>query len=150
MTAQLENLGQQLSISLIHEGINNQQFQRLVTLNLNNIAVVAAFSWANVDDRFFSQLLLNANTIPIGKFLFTDPSHAHRLNNMQIKQISLQQIQTLKLQQMLAASGHAPTQSFWQRSSIFAYRHEQLHLVEILLPELANFLTTDHKTSTIR
>lgn len=140
MTAQLENLGQQLTISLIHEEVSQQQFQRLITLNLNDIAVVAAFSYTGLNQRFFSQLLRNANTTPIGKFLFANPSKAKRLDNMQIKQAKLQQIQTIKLQEMLLASGYTPEQLFWQRSSIFSYQDEQLHLQEILLPELAKFI----------
>lgn len=32
------------------------------------------------------------------------------------------------------------TQQFWQRQSVFAYQNEQMHLTEIILPSMEQFL----------
>lgn len=141
MTQQLENLGQQLSVKLIHEGIEGEHFCRYSLLHLNQRAVVIACSQANLSAEFFCQLLKNANVTPIGKFLFAAGSQVQRNNAMDIKLVSSAQISKLQLQQYLNQN-YRNNQEFWQRTSQFNYRNEQLNLIEIILPEFEEFFSS--------
>lgn len=141
MTQQLENLGKQLSVKLIHEGIEGEYFCRYSLLHLNNRAVVIACSQAHLSAEFFCQLLKNANVIPIGKFLFAAGSQVQRNNAMDIKLVSSAQISKLQLQQYLNQN-YRNNQEFWQRTSQFNYRNEQLNLIEIILPEFEEFFSS--------
>lgn len=138
MTQQLENLGQQLSVKLIHEGIEGEYFCRYSLLHLNQRAVVIACSQANLSAEFFCQLLRNANVTPIGKFLFARGSQVQRNNEMDIKLVSSAQISEPQLQQYLNQN-YRTNQEFWQRTSQFNYRDQRLNLIEILLPEFTDF-----------
>lgn len=138
MTQQLENLGQQLSVKLIHEGIEGEYFCRYSLLHLNQRAVVIACSQAHLSAEFFCQLLRNANVTPIGKFLFARGSQVQRNNEMDIKLVSSAQISEPQLQQYLNQN-YRTNQEFWQRTSQFNYRDQRLNLIEILLPEFTDF-----------
>lgn len=138
MTQQLENLGQQLSVKLIHEGIEGEYFCRYSLLHLNQRAVVIACSQAHLSAEFFCQLLRNANVTPIGKFLFARGSQVQRNNEMDIKLVSSAQISEPQLQQYLNQY-YRTNQEFWQRTSQFNYRDQRLNLIEILLPEFTDF-----------
>lgn len=140
MTQQLENLGQQLSVKLIHEGVEDEYFCRYSLLHLNQRAVVIACSQACLSAEFFCKLLKNANVTPIGKFLFATGSQVRRDNNMDIRLITSAQISEPQLQQYLNKN-YRVDQEFWQRTSQFNYGNEELNLIEIILPEFEEFFT---------
>ena len=140
MTSQLEALGQEFSVSLIHEAQEGAYFRRYTYLNLNHKPVILACSSCLVQDVFFTQLLMHAKTIPIGKFLFASESAIQRLPNMQIHKLPLAAIFPPQLQLILKNSQlFEPPQSVWQRHSRFSYQTEQLEVIEILLPALEKF-----------
>lgn len=139
MTKQLEDLGQKLSIKLIKEGIEDNHFRRYTTLNLNNREVVAACSSVRLTYPFFTDILKNANTIPIGKFLFAPGSIVRRRNDMCLELIAKSQIKPQLLQDILTGLRYRDDQAFWQRTSVFEFQNETLDLIEIILPELDSF-----------
>jgi chorismate-pyruvate lyase len=138
MTKQLEDLGQTLRVELLHEGIEDNYFRRYSLLHLNQRAVVIACSSADVNAEFFSALLKNANTTPIGKFLFAPHSLVQRKPEMQIELVKISQINEPHLQNYLRQHYQA-CQEFWQRKSEFNYHEQRLNLIEILLPEFTDF-----------
>lgn len=140
MTKQLEDLGQLLKVELLHEGIEDNYFRRYSLLRLNQRAVVIACSSADIHAEFFSTLLKNANTTPIGKFLFASQSQVHRNPEMQIELVTIKQIHEPHLQNYLRQHYQA-CQEFWQRKSEFNYREQRLNLIEILLPEFTDFFS---------
>ena len=138
MTKQLEDLGQRLSVELLHEGIEDNHFRRYSLLHLNQRAVVIACSSADIHAEFFSALLKNANTTPIGKFLFAPHSLVQRKPEMQIELVTINQIHEPQLKNYLQQH-YQNNQEFWQRKSEFNYRDQRLNLIEILLPEFTDF-----------
>lgn len=140
MTSQLEELGQQLTVTLLQEGIINNERWRIITLNLNDCPVILASSHCSVNAEFFCNLLKNASVTPIGKFLFAPQSRVTRDLDMQLELISRNQSKTSNLYNYLETHNYCIDQQFWQRSSTFHYQRETLKLVEILLPELESFL----------
>lgn len=138
MTQQLESLGKQLTVKLIHEGIEGEYFCRYSLLHLNQRAVVIACSKAHLTDGFFCQLLKNANITPIGKFLFATGSQVQRNDEMNIELVNSSQINESQLQQYLKQN-YRSSQEFWQRTSQFSYGNESLNLIEIILPEFEEF-----------
>lgn len=140
MTKQLEDLGQKLSVELLHEGIEDNHFRRYSLLHLNQRAVVIACSSADVNAEFFSTLLKNANTTPIGKFLFAPHSLVQRKPEMQIELVTIKQIHEPHLQDYLRQH-YQTDQEFWLRKSEFNYREQRLNLIEILLPEFTDFFS---------
>lgn len=142
MTQQLESLGQQLSVKLIHEGIEDEYFCRYSLLHLNQRAVVIACSKAHIPSaEFFCQLLKNANVTPIGKFLFATGSQVRRNKDMRIELVTTTHISEFQLQQYLNQNYQA-NQVFWQRTSQFNYADEQLKLIEVILPEFEEFFNS--------
>lgn len=139
MTKQLEALGRHLSVTLLYEGIIENQFYRYITLNLNQIPVVLACSNALLEHEFFTQLLQNANTTPIGKFLFASGSAVTRDSNMELDLIDSAIINDPRLQNYFQSHKYQLKQLFWQRKSIFHCQNQQLNLIEIILPELEGF-----------
>jgi chorismate-pyruvate lyase len=139
MTKQLEALGNKLSVTLLYEGVQDGQFWRQITLNLNNKPVVLALSNCSQKDLFFSTLLKNANITPIGKFLFAANSLVTRDADMQLDLVTRAQIEFTGLGDYLKVHNYQSEQLFWQRRSSFHYRDETLQLIEILLPELESF-----------
>lgn len=139
MTKQLEALGRHLSVTLLYEGIVANQFYRYITLNLNQIPVVLACSNALLEHDFFVKLLQNANTTPIGKFLFANGSTVTRNSNMELDLIHSTIINDPRLQDYFQQHKYQPEQLFWQRKSIFYCQNQQLNLIEIILPELEEF-----------
>lgn len=137
MTKQLESLGQTLSVSLLHEGIEDNFFRRYTVLNLNHLPVVIACSGTKLNNKFFTNLLQNANTTPIGRFLFAPHSQVTRAQ-IAIESITTQQI-TLPHLKEFAARKYQPDQPLWQRLSLFNYQQETMQLCEIMLPELELF-----------
>jgi chorismate-pyruvate lyase len=140
MTKQLEDLGQQLRVELLHEGIEDNYFRRYSLLHLNQRAVVIACSSTDVSAEFFSALLKNANTTPIGKFLFASQSQVQRNPEMQIELVTIKQVHEPHLQDYLRQH-YQTDQEFWQRKSEFNYRDQRLNLIEILLPEFTDFFS---------
>lgn len=138
MTKQLEDLGQTLRVELLHEGIEDNYFRRYSLLHLNQRAVVIACSSADIHAEFFSTLLKNANTTPIGKFLFAPHSLVQRKPEMQIELVTINQIYEPHLQDYLRQH-YQTDQEFWLRKSEFNYHDQHLDLIEILLPEFADF-----------
>lgn len=139
MTKQLEALGRHLSVTLLYEGIVGDHFHRYITLNLNQTPVVLACSNALLEHDFFTKLLQNANTTPIGKFLFANGSGVTRNSNMELDLIHSDIINDLRLQNYFQQHKYQPEQLFWQRKSIFHCQNQQLNLIEIILPELEKF-----------
>lgn len=138
MTQQLEALGQ-LSVNLLTEDIEQAYFRRYSILQLNNRAVIASCSSTLLTHEVFCQLLSNANTIPIGKFLFAPQTLIQRQNDMLIEPIVLGQIAYPTLAAYFKRHNYDKQQPLWQRKSTFTYQHERLDVTEILLPELKNF-----------
>lgn len=140
MTRQLENLGHRLSVTLLAEHETNDYFQRYTTLNLNNTPVVVACSQTLNTNNFFHNLLRNANTTPIGKFLFAN-QFVKRQADMQIKQVTINHFSHHPIiTANILRCKYQPNQIFWQRKSIFEYLdNEQFELIEVLLPELELF-----------
>lgn len=139
MTRQLEDLGQKLSVTLLHTGTEGNYFCRYTTLNLNNKSVVIACSSAKITDIFFVNLLKKASTTPIGKYLFAPGSEVKRQDNMHLKLINISQISQSIIIENLAKNHYQTKQQFWQRTSFFEYQLQRLRLIEILLPELDSF-----------
>ena len=139
MTKQLEALGHKLTVKLIFEGIEEQYYRRYVTLNLNNIPVVLACSSTKLANSFFVDLLKNASTTPIGKFLFASGSQVKRREKMRMNLLSSNQIKPPKLVSALTSNHYQNNQNFWCRNSTFELGKETLDLIEILLPELDTF-----------
>lgn len=140
MTKQLEDLGQKLSVELLHEGIEDNYFCRYSLLRLNQRAVVIACSSADIHAEFFLALLKNANTTPIGKFLFATRSQVQRNEAMQIELVTINQIHEPQLKNYIQQH-YQTNQEFWQRKSEFNYRDQRLNLIEILLPEFTDFFS---------
>ncbi len=139
MTKQLEALGRHLSVTLLYEGIVDNCFHRYITLNLNQTPVVLACSNALLEHEFFAKLLQNANTTPIGKFLFANGSAVTRDSNMELDLIHSTIINDPRLQNYFQQHKYQLEQLFWQRKSIFHYQNQRLNLIEIILPELERF-----------
>ena len=139
MTKQLETLDRHLSVTLLYEGIIENYFHRYITLNLNQIPVVLACSNASLEHEFFAKLLQNANTTPIGKFLFASGSTVTRNSNMELDLIHSTIINDPHLQEYFQQHKYQLEQLFWQRKSTFHYQDQQLSLIEIILPELEGF-----------
>ncbi len=138
MTKQLESLGHKLQVTLLQEGFESGFWVRYTILSLNQQAVVIACSKAKREDMFFCSLLQQANTQPIGKFLFAADSEVKRQPKMQIKLVNYQQIAKNNLQYYLQ-NNYKSNQSFWLRESCFEFKNQKLYLQEILLPELDVF-----------
>ncbi len=155
MTANLEALGQYLSVHLLQQGHSNGQFFRATLLQLNQKNVVAAYSSCSLQHSFFSALLANANVTPIGKFLFATESLVKRNNDMQIKLYNQAELHNWLFERSRCAANavdapppeehpltsflnsHYPlAQRFWVRHSTFAYQQEILELSEVILPEI--------------
>lgn len=142
MTKQLEALGHYLTVTLLAEEILNGNFKRYITLNLNEVPVVIACSHTATCNTFFYQLLKNASTTPIGKFLFSSQDNqVSRADNMLISQINTPGLmqQYPLIASRLAKHSYQAEQLFWQRQSVFTYYQEKLELIEIILPELGMF-----------
>jgi chorismate-pyruvate lyase len=139
MTKQLEALGRHLSVTLLYEGVIENCFHRYITLNLNQIPVVLACSNALIEHDFFAKLLQNANTTPIGKFLFASGSTVARDSSMELDLIHSTIINDPRLQDYFQQHKYQLEQLFWQRKSIFRCQNQQLSLIEIILPELEEF-----------
>lgn len=137
MTKQLENLGRTLSVSLLHEGVEDNYFRRYTILNLNQLPVVIACSSTALNNRFFTTLLQNANTTPIGKFLFASQSQVIR-SQIEIELIMAEQISLPHLQDFIQRK-YRPSQPLWQRLSVLNYQQETMQLCEVMLPELELF-----------
>lgn len=137
MTKQLENLGRTLSVSLLHEGVEDSYFRRYTILNLNQLPVVIACSSTALNNRFFTTLLQNANTTPIGKFLFASQSQVIR-SQIEIELITAEQISLPHLKDFVQRK-YQPSQPLWQRLSVFNYQQETMQLCEVMLPELELF-----------
>lgn len=137
MTKQLENLGRTLSVSLLHEGIEDNYFRRYTVLNLNQLPVVIACSSTDLNNPFFTTLLQNANTTPIGKFLFASQSQVIR-SQIEIELITAEQISLPHLKDFVQRK-YQPSQPLWQRLSVFNYQQETMQLCEVMLPELELF-----------
>lgn len=142
MTKQLESLGHQLQVTLLQEGFEGAFWVRYTILSLNQQAVVIACSKAKTIDTFFCTLLQNANTQPIGKFLFAADSVVKRNQNMQITSVNCQQIAEQPLQKYLQ-NHYKSHQNFWLRDSYFELENQRLNLQEILLPELNSFFVNE-------
>jgi len=140
MTRQLEDLGHKLSVTLLAECSENNNFRRYTTLNLNNTPVVVACSQTLIKNQFFYNLLKNASTTPIGKFLFSN-NQVRRLENMKIELVNQKHFQQHKIIiNNIILHKYRLDQTFWQRTSIFRHsKNEQFELIEILLPELELF-----------
>jgi chorismate-pyruvate lyase len=139
MTAQLESLGHHLQVNLLTEGCEANCYYRYSLLALDQVPVVLAVSYSA--DPYFMQLLAQANTTPIGKFLFAPDSQVYRDPQMHCQLLSLTQVTPTKLQPYLIAAKYAPNQQFWQRTSRFHYHAQTLCLVEVILPNLEVFFT---------
>lgn len=137
MTKQLENLGHTLNVDVLHEGIENDCFRRYTILKLNTTPVVIACSSTMISNSFFTNLLKNANTTPIGKFLFAPNSQVQRAQ-IDIQQIAINDIRQPHLQDF-AQQKYQYQQHLWQRNSLFTCHHEIMELCEIILPELDKF-----------
>lgn len=139
MTRQLEELGQQLSVTLLQEHTTTEERWRIITLNLNQRPVILAASHCALSAEFFCNLLKNAAITPIGKFLFAANSPVTRDDNMQITSITRAEINSPPLSNYLQSLHYQPDQQFWQRQSVFNYADERLFLTEIILPEVERF-----------
>jgi chorismate-pyruvate lyase len=148
MTANLEALGQNLSISLVQQGDTLSETFRATVLNLNQKAVITAYSSCSLKHKFFSTLLKNAATTPLGKFLFAADSAIKRNHGMQILAHSLSQLPVPLLSSFLCTSGFSQQQQFWVRYSTFSYATESLQLIEVILPQLNNLLNTQLNLNT--
>lgn len=137
MTKQLEEKGHHLTVTLLAEEYHDQYFRRYTILNLDNIPVVVACSQTAIKNQYFHELLKNASTTPIGKFLFAKNSRVKRNPDMRIELVN---INDLKSHPLIIANlvnhQYHQSQQFWLRKSSFIYYTESFELIEVLLPEL--------------
>lgn len=138
MTKQLEALGQSLTVELLHEGFESDHFRRYTILKLNGLPVVAACSSSHRFDTFFTDLLHNASTTPIGKFLFANGSNVVR-DKIEITLLNQIEITKPYLKEFVQGR-YQHNQQFWDRLSYFHYNNQQMELNEIILPEIEIFL----------
>lgn len=138
MTKQLEALGSHLNVRLLHDGIEENCFRRYTILALNDMPVIAACSSTSLEHTFFAELLHNANTTPIGKFLFANNSVVRDEVLITLENKSVIQKPHLK---EFVDTHYLNEQSFWQRKSYFHYKEQHMELIEIVLPELESFFT---------
>ncbi|MEN9946009.1 MAG: hypothetical protein RLZZ293_395 [Pseudomonadota bacterium] len=142
MTSQLENLGHQLSITLISEIHTEKYFERYISLNLDQVPVILACSRSKISNEFFYTLLKNAHVTPIGKFLFAPHSQVKRLPHMEIKQIDALMLSNLPILKQYLTNKYHSQQQFWLRNSQFSYLTQQLDVIEIILPQVNLFFST--------
>ena len=138
MTKELESIGNKFSVEILKCELVNDIYYRHVLLKLNSIAVVIATGKCSIHNQYLYSLLYNANTQPIGKFIFAENSNINRAK-IKITEILATEanspIITTELQK-----NYANAQQFWQRISKFTYQEETLILEEIILPEVGQFL----------
>lgn len=136
MTKQLEALGGHLSVKLLHEGIEENCFRRYTILSLNEIPVIAACSSTTLTSNFFIDVLKNARTTPIGKFLFATPAVIR--DEVLISLAPQADIIKPYLKEFVQTN-YSIESAFWQRKSYFHYKQQAMELIEIILPELESF-----------
>lgn len=132
MTENLLHLGNDLRVKLIYDGVRDDKYCRDIILYLDNTPVIIASSTTNLDNQYFVNILKNANTTPIGKFLF-NPKYNIAREDMQV----------------LAIDGAKPIElpyhynpldnGLFLRISRFTYANETFELKEVVLKSLKKY-----------
>ncbi len=139
-TYRFKKISKNYEVKVLFSGIMNEVFQRIVSINLNNLPVMIAISETNTNNSVFMKILQDAANNPIGEKLFKPDSGIKRVN-MQIKVILPQQIFNSIVYEYIIKLGYQLKQKeFYMRESQFIFNNEQMHLTEYVLPSLVNLL----------
>lgn len=124
-------------------GIHNNNFQRIVVIYLDNIPIMIALSYTNCSCQKFFSILQEADTKPIGEFLFVAHSGIKRAK-MKIYQIKIKNIQNNVIRDYILQLPLPNNYAIYERKSRFTYhkdkKTEKMFLIEYMLPGLEKFL----------
>lgn len=138
MTEQLKRLHYDFSVELLKTEIVDNKILRYTLLKLNNTPVIIAESSCLITDDIFFEIIKNADTTPIGKYLFAPNSEITR-TNIEIDQIKISDLNNKQTTQKYILNNYASSQQLWQRNSMFFHNMQKMSLVEIILPNICNF-----------
>lgn len=139
MTEQLKKLHYDFSVELLKTEIVDNKISRYTLLKLNNIPVIIAESSCLISDTVFYEIIKNADTTPIGKYLFAKNSHIIR-SNVETTQIKSSDITNSQIIQSFLLNNFSPLQFFWLRTSVFRHSQQQMNLNETILPNIYKFI----------
>ncbi len=138
-TKRFKEISKNNVVEVLFSGVTNNNFQRIVSIFLDNISIMVAISETNITNATFLQILQDSANNPIGEKLFESSSGIKRIN-MQISTISLQQITNQVIYEYLHQLGYNIQQVFYIRKSQFILNNEFMQLTEYILPSLLNLL----------
>ncbi len=139
MTEQLKKLHYDFSVELLKTEISDNKISRYTLLKLNNTPVIIAESSCLITDDIFFEIIKNADTTPIGKYLFAKNSQIIR-SNVEITQIKSHGITNAQIIQSFILKNFSPSQLFWLRTSVFRHSQQQMNLNETILPNIYKFI----------
>ncbi|NNM60311.1 MAG: hypothetical protein HKM04_10930 [Legionellales bacterium] len=141
MTKQLEDLNSKLTVEILYSKMEgHRNFDRIVSLKLQNKPVIVGVSQANRDNPYFVDLLKDASTKPIGKILFSKDSGVTRDPNMRVEKINLSAISDVIVRTYMMNLGYSNQDVIYKRTSIFHKDKESMQVIEYVLPSIHNWL----------
>ena len=140
MTTTLKQLNSDFTVKVLYTGVEDDKYNRIVTLQLNQKPVIDAISTTALHNAYFVNLLSHADTQPIGSILFAPHSTVHRNQHMQILYSELSHIHNNVIRRHLFSLGYTIHTKIIIRISEFDYNLQTMQLREYILPQLNSFI----------
>lgn len=136
MTRQLKCLGT-MQVSILYAKMEDNNFRRISSLNVENKPVVVAMAVANRASPYFVKMLENAGTTPLGKVLFATDSKIAREPTMEVEPLYLDDIDSYTIRNYIASLAYTKHDIFYKRTSVFRKGKQYMQLIEYILPSLS-------------
>jgi chorismate-pyruvate lyase len=137
-TGYFKTLSDDYRLEILKHGLNEDRFERVISIYLDGIPVMLATSQTSIQDPLFLDILQNAGQIPIGTRLFAANSGIIR-TNLQITEIFSDDVAHDVICSELKSIG-CVNETLYFRSSDFIYENQKMSLYEYSLPGMVELL----------
>lgn len=141
MTKALESLHRNFTVELIKNGVLENDYVRISSLQLESTPVIAAIVSTNVANPTFVNILRNASTTPIGKMLFAPGADIHRRDNMKIIVLTVHDVENDSVHKYINSLGYNDATHLVARKSEFYHKAETMNITEYILPSMTKYFS---------